>query len=169
MTTGLASCSGDTMDDQALIETVLEAKANEEQQQRLRDTSQLTLGELTAQVEAAVDGRGLPTIFDSGAHYPAGLGSWRGSYSELAIRWTTDPEEGLTGAALLDVLQQADGGEFTGYKGGQFEMGPTTPVWVANRGTSDGFVDTELMEHQAVSGVSAGEGGIVIQTTAVEY
>lgn len=57
---------------------------------------------------------------------------------------STSLPETPTTQDLLDVLKLAHGKFFTGYKGGDFTMGKTTPVWVANYGNSSGFGDGSM-------------------------
>ena len=57
--------------------------------------------------------------------------SYRGYYSDLAIEPT---EEGLKAGALLDELYAVLDTELTGYKGGEFLMDSSVPVWVSYYG-----------------------------------
>jgi hypothetical protein len=60
--------------------------------------------------------------------------SWRGIYAELAIGFSS--EGNIKVIDFYNMLKEAIGKEFTGYKGGEFIMGKATPVWVANYGNS---------------------------------
>lgn len=53
---------------------------------KMLTSEQLTLGELTLKLEAVAD-KSLPVTFDVDGYKPTGLGSWRGSYVELAIQY----------------------------------------------------------------------------------
>ena len=92
---------------------------------RERAATQMTLGTLIASLEK------LPP--DS---LVRGLGhahSYRGYYSDLAF----EPQAvSITAAALLEQCRAAMGRVFEGYKGGDYVMGETTPVWIAHYGTT---------------------------------
>jgi hypothetical protein len=91
-----------------------------EQWQRERAETQMTLGKLIAALEAMPQGTHVANLRD--AH------SYRGYYSDLAF----EPAMGTRPAAeLLAECRNAMGRVFEGYKGGDFVMGETTPVWVA--------------------------------------
>ena len=72
---------------------------------------------------------------------------------------------------LLAVLKIAQGNYFVGYKGGDFTMGKTTPVWVANYGTSSGFKENKEGEYksQAVVDVEENKTNVVIKTQLIDY
>lgn len=93
--------------------------------QRGRAERQLTLGELIAQL-AALPGDGIVR----------GLGelmSYRGYYCDLAFE-PSDADEPV--AVLLERCRAAMGRIYQGYKGGDFLMGETTPLWIAPYGSS---------------------------------
>lgn len=95
--------------------------------QKERSKTQLTLGGLIALLRVLEPERKV-----------AGLGnldSYRGYYSDLAF----EPCGGQTTvAALLQECLDAMGKEFTGYKGGEYLMGESTPLWVSEYGTASG-------------------------------
>ena len=128
---------------------------------------QLTLGELILKLEAIPDKK-LPVIFDGKKYYPTGIDSWRGSYCELAINYSTTSCH-MTVEGFLDILRDTIGKTLVGYKGGDFIMGKTTPVWVANYGESQGFKSDGKIHSQAVTNVLKEKGYIVIKTKAIEY
>lgn len=111
----------------------------------------------------AIPDKSKPVLFNEQYH-PVGLDSWRGSYCELALEYEATGEP-LTVAVLLKKLRDAIGATFSGYKGGEFRMGKTTPVWVANYGECDGFIG----HTQAVVGVSENEQAVLIETKALDY
>ena len=94
---------------------------------RERAATQMTLGSLIAALEkmppdSLITGLG-------NAH------SYRGYYSDLAFQ----PQmEQVTAANLLGQCRAAMGRVFEGYKGGDYVMGETTPVWAAHYGTTGG-------------------------------
>ncbi len=128
---------------------------------------QLTLGELILKLEA-IDDKTLPVIFDGKKHYPTGVDSWRGSYCELAIEYSTTSCH-MSVKGLLKILKNTVGKTFTGYKGGEFLMGKTTPIWVANYGVSHGFKEDGDKYCQAIIDVTKGKNNIIIKTKAIDY
>jgi hypothetical protein len=93
----------------------------------------ITLGELIEQLSKC--NKTAHVYFDFCGLRPTGLGSYRGYYDQLALGWK---EEGLvTVGDLLAECQSAIGQTYEGYKGGEFKMSKSTPVWAANYGRSD--------------------------------
>lgn len=91
--------------------------------QKARSGTQMTLGRLIGELEALPPDRLI-----------VGLGkpmSYRGYYCDLAFDPTDAPEPV---SALLARCRNAMGKVFEGYKGGDYMMGATTPVWVARYG-----------------------------------
>lgn len=149
---------------QILDNAVSAARANE-----LKDSPILLLGELILKLEA-VKNKSLPLIIDVDGKPPKGIDSWRGIYAELAIQaddfgsYQTDEierefsdmvfykhkqigKENPTVQEWIEVLEEAKGKTFSGYKGGDFTMSKNTPVHYAENGTCGDrfFVDvTEL-------------------------
>lgn len=128
----------------------------------MKTSEQLTLGELILKFEAVKD-KSLPVIFDD-TYHPIGIGSWRGSYCELAIEYGKD-EPRMTAKRFLQKLHDLIGAILTGYKGGEFVMGKITPIWVANYGNSCGFTGV----YQAVIDLEESTKGIIIKTKYIEY
>ena len=82
---------------------------------------------------------------------PAGqLGSYRGYYNQLtiyrSIELTFQGPKPVTVAELLTDARNADGKTFTGYKGGDYAMGLSTPVWADDYGNADGLAIVELIQ-----------------------
>lgn len=102
------------MDIQAMVD------AWSAQMQMERSQSQLTLGELIAKLDA------MPATTPVGLVEPH---SYRGYYRDLAF----EPGESTAGA-VLEAARAALGATFEGYKGGDYVMGKSTPVWVASYG-----------------------------------
>lgn len=68
---------------------------------------------------------------------PFGFGkprSYRGYYEDLAF----DPVRDACIADMLAFAKSAVGAKFEGYKGGDFEMGVHSDVWIAEYGRSAG-------------------------------
>lgn len=90
-----------------------------------RAKSQMTLGALIGRLEELdperlVEGMG-------------GLMSYRGYYSDLSFDTGEPPR---TVADLLSECRGAMGKVFEGYKGGDFQMGERTPLWIAPYGST---------------------------------
>jgi hypothetical protein len=85
--------------------------------------------------------------FDFGGFYAHRVQSWRGAYEELAIGYAKYGESGAqTVGELLARLTAAVGATYEGWKGGDYTMERSTPLWVANPGEStntviDGILD----------------------------
>lgn len=91
--------------------------------QKQRAETQMTLGKLIAELEK------LPPetpVFGLGK-----LMSYRGYYCDLAFSPTGEQR---SVKSLLDECREAMGKVFTGYKGGDYVMGETTPLWLAAYG-----------------------------------
>lgn len=80
-------------------------------------------------------------MFDFEYFFPVRFDSWRGIYSELCLNFATfehkpGTPEPLTVSAFLEMAKGVIGKTFTGYKGGEYTIKTTTPIWVANYGNS---------------------------------
>jgi hypothetical protein len=117
------------------IQTMVDAMSAQWRQER--SNSQMTLLELIHKLEtlnpsAKVRGFGTPH-------------SYRGYYSDLAF----DPSEASekTAHELAVEVRNCLGQTYEGYKGGDFYMGKTTPLWIAMYGMCGdklmGLSDTE--------------------------
>lgn len=93
--------------------------------QKARAETQMTLGGL---IEALAQMPG-----DTQVAALCHAHSYRGYYEDIAF----DCEENATrpAAELLAECREAMGRVFTGYKGGHYMMGETTPVWIAEYGS----------------------------------
>lgn len=94
----------------------------------------LRLGDLIDALER-VEEKDKHVEFDFGGFEPTGISSYRGYYSDLALQYDGTA---LNTGQLLETLKKADGAVFTGYKGGDYQMNRSTPVWVANYGEAHG-------------------------------
>jgi hypothetical protein len=107
--------------DQDLLQAAFDGMSA--QWQKERAASQMTLGRMIDTLSQMPIGARVANL--SAAH------SYRGYYCDLAF------EQGEGTRPALDLLtdcRAAMGEVFTGYKGGDFLMGRTTPVWVADYG-----------------------------------
>lgn len=126
-----------------------------------------TLGDLIDTLEH------LPGEADVRFDFPSGFidhrrnhfDSYRGYYSHLAIAYR-DPDASpfidmpiCTVGRLLDMALRTDGMRLTGWKGGEYRMDRTTPLWVANPGD---------WSRQAVVGVRNDDLEVVITTAYQE-
>ena len=91
--------------------------------QRHRAATQMTLGKLIAELEGMPPGA--KVINMSRPH------SYRGYYCDLAFE---NDEETCRAGELLAVCKSAMGKVFEGYKGGDYIMKESTPVWIAEYG-----------------------------------
>lgn len=147
------------------IQDFLDAESERRRQETLKDSPQLTLGEVTIHLENVAEPE-KPVVFDDDSYRPTTVGSWRGKYDELAIRFEENDEENQTETSqFLRELKEADGSEFRGYKGGEYKMSNNTPVWIANRGNQNGFESL----NQGVVGVTETEEKVVIETSEVPF
>lgn len=184
------------MDLREMLNNAMAAKRAEE----MKNSTQLTIGEIVLKLEAIADKEKLIT-FDMGKYVPTGLGSWRGSYAELCINYEgggetayeqpkdtckrdemfgyhaydcpcgSTKEHSLTLPKkpkvkdLLALFKIVQGKYLVGYKGGDFTMGKTTPVWVANYGDSSGF----RKDTTAVIDIIDKKEKAVIKTAKLDY
>ena len=110
------------------------------QWQKDRAETQMTLGKLMDRLAA------LPPETPIGISRPH---SYRGYYSNLSFEPTKEP---IPASDALALCKGAMGEVFTGYKGGEFQMGRNTPVWIANYGECGdkimAILDDGIMELQ---------------------
>jgi hypothetical protein len=81
--------------------------------------------------------------FDFVYFHPKGIHSYRGYYDQLAIGYSNEGDD-PTVAELLKMCEDADGKDFTGYKGGTYTMDRDTVVWVANPNESGGTAIVDI-------------------------
>lgn len=91
--------------------------------QKERAAEQMTLGSLITALRELPNGTEVQK-FD-------GIGSYRGYYCDIAL----EPGSGMMPVAdLLALCESAMGRVYEGYKGGDFLMGESTPIWIAEYG-----------------------------------
>jgi hypothetical protein len=73
----------------------------------------------------------------------------RGSYDELAF--TPEPEAKI--ADMLKYAKSADGETFTGWKGGEYKMSRSTPVYIGNNGECGEEITQIHFKYWLVTGV----------------
>ena len=91
--------------------------------QKARAGSQWTLGDLISALEEMPPDREVGNLCDP--H------SYRGYYCDLAFENSGGNQPA---GKLLDECKKAMGAVFEGYKGGDYVMGESTPIWVAEYG-----------------------------------
>lgn len=118
-------------------------------------SEQLTLGEL---IDVLKDcGSSAEVRFGFGYLAPTSIGSYRGYYDHLSLRWADGYT--VTVGDLLKTLDDALGRTFSGYKGGNYRATRETPVWVDNAADASGT---------AVIGVEDYSNYVVILTKHME-
>lgn len=143
------------MDLQSIISNAVQAYRNEE----MKTSPQLMLGELLILLEQ-VSNKKLPVKFSSGKK-PTKLSSWRGSYREIAFQYDDSADSPCPSVEdIINQIKNSIGSKFEGYKGGEFLMGKTTPVWVSQWGQSS---------REAPVSVSCTDEMVTIETKEIEY
>ncbi len=66
------------------------------------------------------------------------LKSYRGFYEQLAVGYSQNNDAELTVGEFKTALEAIIGEMVTGYKGGEYEILGTTPVWIDNTGQAFG-------------------------------
>lgn len=98
---------------------------------KTREDYHMTLGAVIAALDGA--DKDMPVVLsDDTTRGPGKARSYRGYYSDLAF----SPERPTTVGAFLEACRSALGKTFEGYKGGDFVMDESTPLWIAPYGES---------------------------------
>ncbi len=140
-----------------------------ERAKQMKTSRQLMLIELILKLEA-VENKELYVVFDGEKYHPVDVESWRGSYCELALSYDSEfVDDKHNVYEFIAMLKEAMGSTLVGYKGGEYLMGKTTPVWVANYGNTYGFKQGGDTDSLAVVGVSESETEVVIETETMDY
>lgn len=99
----------------------------------MENKEQYTLGKLIYELEKLdlkSDSREIKEVrYDFAYFAPTILSSWRGSYNQLALGYSSEEDCKLD--TLLRELRNGLDVEFTGWKGGKYRMNEDTTVWVA--------------------------------------
>ena len=178
------------------LQSILNNAVKADRQEKLKTSPQLTLGELILKLET-MDGE-LPVYFDNKKYRPTSIGSWRGSYDELSINYkgsdevnsdkleeeidmgkygkeyiyepfdTTLPKD-VKVKHLLQMLKSIIGKTMTGYKGGNFLIGKSTPLWVSKYGGSKGYRTNKNYDSQAIVDVEKKEEKAILKTKFISY
>lgn len=105
---------------------------------------QITLGELINTLKRKDPET--EVTFDFVHFRPTGVHSYRGYYEDLAIGYESGSECKV--GTLLAKLIEANGKDFTGYKGGEFMMHRDTVVWVANHNEAGGTAIVDVVDDE---------------------
>lgn len=141
--------------NQELLDAIISAK----RQESLKNSDQLTVGAIIQKLEPIVaiqkdrieGGRSEAEVYyDFEYLYPTRIDSWRGSYSELALNYTSsrisENSAPMKVTQFYEMMKGVVGKEFDGYKGGEFLMTLFTPVWVANNGNSGSTAVVDIID-----------------------
>lgn len=94
---------------------------------------QMSLGELIVALRGYDPD--FPVYFDFVHYRPNDIDSYRGYYEQIAIGYG---HQDISVSELIKMCEKAIGQTFYGWKGGEFVMNSSTPLWVANPGESGG-------------------------------
>ena len=137
------------MDIQAFVNAISESGNRE------RSNYHLTLGGLISKLKDFEQSKDVE--FDVGGH-PDYLNSYRGYYSDLAFSTT---EKVVSVSDVLKEANKALNTTFQGYKGGDYIMTESTPLWKSEYGTSG--------DNEAVMGIVETENKVIFITKKIEY
>lgn len=127
------------------LQTQIDALLAHSRKETLASSKQLTLGEVLLKINAISANDDCGVVFDGHNGVPTGIDSWRGSYDELALSY--DNQDPMKVCDFREMLTNAIGKVYEGYKGGEYKMSRHTPIWVDNwsmcrdLGVVDVFVD----------------------------
>lgn len=105
-------------------------------------SEQMTLGEIITTLKRKDQDA---SVYYDFVHFrPSGIHSYRGYYEQLAIGYSSDNDPKVSD--VLALCESAVGKTFTGYKGGDYVMDESTPVWVANHNESGGTAIVDVRD-----------------------
>ena len=120
----------------------------------------MRLRDLLEALEAAP--RGCKVAFDNG-ELPGEFHSYRGYYDEACL---AEGHEEITAAQLKKKLKKFIGSTQRGWKGGEFEMYPETPLWRADNGRTGYRI---VHAHLRNGGVGTGKWNVLILCVDVNW
>lgn len=122
--------------------------------ERFLNSKQLSLGQLISKLENLISEKNkdytkVRVVFDFEHFYPTKFDSWRGSYDELALNFVnfSSDKPTLSVIEFLNMCKDVIRKVFTGYKGGEYMMDETTPIWVANYGNSGNTALIDILDN----------------------
>lgn len=140
------------------LQTFLDGAVKSARQARLKNSDQITLGELIEKIEPIVKNQKrivekysseAYVCFDFPSVVPTGIGSWRGSYDELSLDFDMQKDaETMPVTKFFNLLKGAMGNSFTGYKGGEYTMDKNTPIWVDNYGHANNTAVIDVVDNE---------------------
>ena len=132
-------------------------------------SSQYNLGNLIKDLEK-LDPK-VNIVFENGSYQPLSpiaFGSWRGSYDFLALRGGYK-KDGIKVQELLDMAKNTVGKMFEGYKGGEFIMDESTPVYCVEEFRQSDFEKVykiiTVRTSWQVTGVCQKESKVILKTS----
>lgn len=143
------------------FETHLHDAAKAARKKRFLTSAQLSLGEMISKLKPIVEKQKDRVVmgkteeatvqYDFEYLFPTSIDSWRGIYAELALNFVVcdyfdNKQIPMNVSDFLKMLEGCIGKEFTGYKGGEYEMGLDTPVWVANYGHNGNTAVVDILD-----------------------
>jgi hypothetical protein len=143
------------------ISSFIKASMKQSRDAVMRLSDQMTLGNLLSELEKIDTGDEdleKRVYFDFGDTNPNGFGSWRGSYDEVCIHYGEHNAPKLYD--FINQVKETIGKTFCGWKGGEFTMEESTPVWVANSGCAS---------HSALIAVVDTGYSVILMTAYREY
>ena len=124
-------------DLQRLVDTMSRAM------RETRSNYHMTLGGLISRLsEIGRSGMGNAKVVVDLGGSPGSFMSYRGYYDDLSLDRSGD---GVTVQELLKKCETALGKHFTGYKGGEYLMDESTPLWVSEYGSASGIAIIDIL------------------------
>jgi hypothetical protein len=129
------------MSTQEYIDSLMKAP----REATLKNSGQMRLGGLIDKLKLMIDKRKDSTEeepeirYDFEYLFPMSFSSWRGIYAELALDFYSSDygaHQPLKLTEFYNMCLETVGKQFTGYKGGEYIMSRSTPIWIANHGNS---------------------------------
>jgi len=112
---------------------------------------------------------------------PQDFASWRGSYCNLALSYEIQEwhhNEDFFDVKVKDILEKAKdtiGKTFTGWKGGDFLMDESTPIYIANQGDSKSpkhssqFKEVVIENYWKIVGIEIVDNVVIIKSKICEF
>lgn len=140
------------------LQTYLDNALKVGRAEKMKTSDQLTLGEMILKIEPILKNQDAviekykheaKVCYDFEYLFPKTIDSWRGIYTELALDFVSSSEDDEMGITdFYNMLTDCIGKTFTGYKGGEFVMGKSTPVWVANYGNTGNTAVVDIIDNE---------------------
>lgn len=127
------------------LQTIIDRELDKLKKQRSEEM--MTLGKFIKALEKC-SRKATVTLEPFGA-IPTCFDSYRGYYSDLALGYVFSeysPDVEITVEQLLKMAKKCIGKTFTGWKGGDFVMDETTPLWISNLGKCSDIVIEEVKQ-----------------------